>query len=282
MQRIPLLEWNTVDVDGHVVAYGEAGTGNTVIFLHGWGVDHRSYKRALARLAAAGVHVVAPALPGFGGSDRLDLSGASISDFAAWLGRFLDVLELQEPLIVMGHSFGGAVAIAFTHAQSDRVRGLVLINSVGASAWKQSRGVLRSMTERPPWDWGVHLSEDLLPLRQVRRILPVVLSEAAPNLLRDPWSFVHVARLARFADLTAELCDLRDRRVPVVILWGRRDRVVTQQSFEQMVEILATAPTITVEGGHGWLIADVEHFGEVMTNVLQMLKALEAPPNTLT
>lgn len=275
MEDGPHLEWKTLEVDGRAVSYGEAGTGNTVLFLHGWGIDHRSYKRALGRLVAAGTHVVAPALPGFGGSDRLEGSGDSITDFSAWLHRFLGALGCTQPLIVMGHSFGGAVSISFAHAYPERVRGLVLINSVGASAWKRSGNVLRSMAERPLWDWGVHLPEDLLPVRQIRRVLPVLLSEAAPNFLHDPRSFLHVARLARDADLTTELAELRDRGLPVVVLWGRRDKVVTRQSFEQMVELLGGASAITVEGGHGWLITDADRFGEVMTNVLEMLGASE-------
>lgn len=280
MERGPRLEWKVLELDGHLVSYGEAGTGNTILFLHGWGVDHRSYKRALATLVAAGTHVVAPALPGFGGTDRQGSAGDSIPDFAAWICEFLDALHLHEPLVVMGHSFGGAVAISFAHGYPDRVRALVLINSVGASAWKGSGNALRSMAERPLWDWGVHLPEDLFPLRQMRRVLPVVLSEAAPNFLHDPRSFVHVARLARYADLTTELSELRDRGLPVIVLWGRRDHVVTQQSFEQMVELLGGASAITVEGGHGWLIADAERFGEVMTNVLEMLSRSDANEHT--
>ena len=65
------LEWKEVTVDGRPARYGEAGQGPPVLFLHGWGLDHKAYKRALSRLVRAGVHVYAPALPGFGGTSAL-------------------------------------------------------------------------------------------------------------------------------------------------------------------------------------------------------------------
>jgi pimeloyl-ACP methyl ester carboxylesterase len=264
------LEWKSATVAGRAVAYGEAGTGQTVLFLHGWGLDHRVYKAALARLVAARMHVVAPALPGFGGSDPLPHAQWTVAGFADWLEALSAHLGLRD-VVVMGHSFGGAVAIAFAHGHPGRVRALVLVNSIGASAWARRGTVMRSMAERPLWDWGVHLPADLWPMRQIRRVLPVVVAEAAGNLVREPGAFVRAALLARSADLTAELEELKRRRLPVAVLWGNRDRLVTRHSFEEMCRLLGASSAVTVEGSHSWLIADPDAFGEVMTNVVDVI-----------
>lgn len=268
------LAWRTVEVGGRTVSYGEAGDGPPVLFLHGWGLDHRAYKAALARLVAAGMRVVAPALPGFGGSDSLPEGQSTITGLAGWTADLSDALRIG-PAVVVGHSFGGAVAIALAHGHPRRVRALVLVNSIGASAWAHRGGVLRSMSERPLWDWGIHLPDDLWPLRQVRRVLPVVVSEAGGNLVRQPGAFWRMGRLARMADLTEELQALRDRGLPVVVLWGNRDRLVTPQAFEEMCRLLGDPPAVTVEGGHAWLIADPEAFGEVMTDVVGITKLFD-------
>ena len=268
------LDWRTVAVGGRRVAYGEAGEGPTVVFLHGWGLDHRAYKAALARLVAAGMHVVAPALPGFGGSDAVAGPQTSVRGFADWLEELCETLGLEQ-VVAMGHSFGGAVAIAFAHDHPRRVRALVLVNSIGASAWAHRGGTLRSMAERPLWDWGLHLPEDLWPVRQVRRVLPVVVAEAAGNLLRQPAAFWRVAKMARQADLTTELEVLKARRLPVVVLWGDRDRLVTRPAFEEMCRLLGQPPTVTVGGSHAWLIAEPDTFGEVMTNVAAVIGLLD-------
>jgi len=264
------LSWKTIVVGGRSVAYGEAGDGVPVLFLHGWGLDHRVYKRSLARLVATGVRVVAPALPGFGGSEPLPQQESTLAGFATWLAEFLDALEITDPALIMGHSFGGGVAIVFAHNYPERVRGLVLINSIGASAWARRGVTPRTITQRPLWDWGLHFPGDLWPLGQARRVLPVILSEAVPNLLREPRAFWRVAALARGADLLGELAELKRRRLPVVVLWGNRDRIITRDAFEEMCEVLGTPHSLTIEGSHAWLIADPDTFGEVITNVVDI------------
>jgi pimeloyl-ACP methyl ester carboxylesterase len=264
------LSWKKILVDGRSVSYGEAGDGVPVVFLHGWGLDHRVYKRSLARLVATGVRVVAPALPGFGGSAPLPAQDSTLAGFASWLAEFLDALKITEPALIMGHSFGGGVGIVFAHDYPQRVRGLVLVNSIGASAWARRGVTPRTITQRPLWDWGLHFPGDLWPLAQARRVLPVILSEAVPNLLREPGAFWRVAGLARGANLLDELAELKRRRLPVVVLWGNRDRIITRDAFEEMCQVLGNPHSLTVDGSHAWLIADPDTFGEVITNVVEV------------
>ena len=80
------LEWKRTTVDGRPAEYGEAGTGAPALFLHGWGLDHKAYKRALSRLVRAGLHVYAPALPGFGGTAALRDQPASLSSYGGLVG----------------------------------------------------------------------------------------------------------------------------------------------------------------------------------------------------
>ena len=148
---------------------------------------------------------------------------------------------------------------------------MVLINSVGGSAWAHSGSTIRSMSERPLWDWGIHFPSDLFPIRQAHRVLPVILSEAVGNLLRDPRSFWRAAGIARRADLMEELEELRKRGLPVVVLWGQRDHLITRDSFEDMCRALGDPDVVTVAGTHSWMLADPDEFGEVMTNVLAIV-----------
>jgi pimeloyl-ACP methyl ester carboxylesterase len=263
------LRWKETIVDGRTAVYGEAGRGIPTIFLHGWGLDHKAYKRSLSRLVRAGLHVYAPALPGFGGTAALPGEDATMAGYGAWAAAFLESVRVTEPALVLGHSFGGGVAIALAHGHRRLVRGLVLINSIGGSTWFEASWI-RSLVTRPPWDWGIHFSADLLPVRQARRVVPVIVSEALPNLVRDPRSFWRAAALARRADLTAELESLRRRHLPVVVLWGARDQLLTRRSLESLCHALGDPDVVTVPGAHSWLLADPDAFGEVMTNVLDV------------
>jgi pimeloyl-ACP methyl ester carboxylesterase len=258
-------------MDDGSVLYGEAGAGSPVLFLHGWGLDHKVYKRALSRLVATGARVLAPAMPGFGGTSPLLRGSTNFRGYADWVTRFLATVGVDEPCLVIGHSFGGGVGITLAYDHPDRVRALVLVNSVGGSVWTERGTVLRSMAQRPLWDWGIHLPADLFPLRQGRRVLPVIVAEGLPNLVRDPRTFWLAAGLARRADLTNELDTLRQRGLPVVVLWGESDTLITRQSFEAMCATLGDPHVVTVPGTHSWLIADPDAFGEVMTNVFEVI-----------
>ena len=266
------LEWRTTVVDGRPAGYGVAGAGRPLVFLHGWGLGQHAYKRALKTLVAQGLQVFAPALPSFGGTADLPAADRTIDGYARWVDAFLATVDVAEPVTLVGHSFGGGVAIQTAHDFPARVERLVLVNSIGGSAWSHG-GALRSMSERPLWDWGLHLQADLLPWRQLTRVVPVILEDAFPNLLRNPRGFWRVGHLARTADLVEELEELKRRRLPVVVLWGRNDTVIPPSSLEALTRALGAPSVITVEGSHSWLLGDPKAFGEVMTNVLGVTDA---------
>jgi pimeloyl-ACP methyl ester carboxylesterase len=172
--------------------------------------------------------------------------------------------------VVLGHSFGGGVGIRFAYDFRPRVRSLVLVNSIGGSAWQRGR-TLRSISERPLWDWGLHFPADVWPVRQATRVLPVIAEDLLPNLVRNPRSIVRVAGLARRADLRYELEQLRDSGLPVTILWATRDGVIPRESFEALC-VAAGVEGRVVEGSHSWLLADPAQFGEVITNDVEIAR----------
>jgi len=242
-----------------------------VVLLHGWALAQHAYRRVIEEIAEQGCMVIAPSMPGFGGSGDLAGAAFSLSGYAKWVADLLDALEIEEPAVLVGHSFGGGVAIKLAHDMPSRVRSLVLVNSIGGSAWRSGR-TLRSISERPLWDWGLHMPSDVWPVRQATRVVPVMVEDLLPNLLRNPRAIVRVANLARRADLRPELERLRDRGVPITILWGTRDGVIPRESFEALCVASGVEGTV-VEGSHSWLLADPEHFGEVITNDVRVAQA---------
>lgn len=263
-------------VRGRPVSYSVAGPTDgaalPVLVLHGWGLGHHTYREVVQRIAAEGVRVVAPALPGFGGTGGLSEREFSLPGYAGWVADFLAALEIDEPMVVVGHSFGGGVAIRFAHDHPERVRSLVLVNSIGGAAWKGRGGALRSLADRPLWDWGLHFPGDVWPVRQATRVLPVIVEDLVPNVVRNPRAFVKVANLARRADLRTEVEALRDRGLPITIIWASRDSIIPRESFEALC-VASGAEGRVVEGSHSWLLADPAQFGEVITNDVRIAKA---------
>ena len=265
------LHWKRTTVDGRTALYGVAGEGLPVLFLHGWALGQHAYKRALKRLVHLGCRVYAPALPGFGGTPELPRRLFSFAGYAEWVDAFLEAVGVTEPVFLVGHSFGGGVAIKLAHDFPQRVRYLVLVNSVGGSTWTSAGSTIRSMAERPLWDWGLHFPSDVLPWPQVTRILPVILEDALPNVVRNPLALWKVAQLARRADLTPELEELKRRKLPVVVLWGDKDQIIPRASFEALCAAIGSQGEV-IEGTHSWLLADPDAFGEVMTNAVAVAR----------
>jgi pimeloyl-ACP methyl ester carboxylesterase len=274
------LTWMSVRVDGRQVNYGVAGSGLPVLFVHGWALGQHAYKRALKRLVRLGCRVYAPALPGFGGSAALPPDECNLEGYAAWLDAFLREVGIDEPVFAVGHSFGGGVATKLAHDFPDRVGYLVLINSVGGGTWLRAGNKVRSMAERPLWDWAVNFPYDLLMAPGLLTTVRAVLEDAVPNIARNPLGVWRVGSLARRADLTADLAALKARQLPVLVLWGEGDGIIPRASFEALCAAVGSAGKV-VPGRHTWLLADPDSFGEVMANsvtVAQAARVAESRP----
>jgi pimeloyl-ACP methyl ester carboxylesterase len=271
------LPWHRTRVQGRAANYARTGHGMPAVLLHGWGLGHRPYRAAIAHLVELGCEVWAPALPGFGRTTGLPAGEASIDAYADWVADFLDAVGVDEPVLLLGHSFGGGVSIATAHRHPEKVSALVLVNSIGGATWQSASAerAERLLVDRPWWDWGIHFPRDLLPVEQGRRVLPVVLREAVPNLLRNPVAMYRAGELARTADLTAELEELKRRKLPVMVLWGARDGVVPRASFEALCRAVGTDGEV-VDGTHSWLLADPAAFGEVITNAVEVARLARA------
>ena len=103
----------------------------TVVFLHGSGLDHRSWALQTRWFAFHGYSVIAPDFPGHSLSqgDALD----SIEAMADWLWQLLDEMSVEKCSLI-GHSQGGLVALEAAANKPEKVRSISLIGSAAAIA----------------------------------------------------------------------------------------------------------------------------------------------------
>ncbi len=263
----PAVEWDTALVDGHRVTYAVAGSGPAALFLHGWGLRPNAYRHAIEAMGRAGCRVYAPALPGFGGTAELGPERRTFAGYAAWVGEFLDAVGHPEVALVAGHSFGGGVATAFAYRQPRRVAALLLANAVGSPTWALFPDEVRTMVQRPVWDWGRHFSTDLLQSPRLFRLLPTLLEDFIPNLLQNPLGMFRTGEFIRRADLVREVQVIAERGIPVTVVWSDRDRLVPRSAFDDLRRAAGVNGEV-VEGAHAWLIADPDRFGELAISAL--------------
>jgi pimeloyl-ACP methyl ester carboxylesterase len=261
------ITWTSTTVDGHRVRYGVVGSGPPALFLHGWGLRPNAYARPIEAMAAAGCRVVAPALPGFGGTPELPVEVRTFAGYGAWVGRFLDAAGVGDLALVAGHSFGGGVSTAFVHHQPERVASLLLANAIGSPTWALLPNEVRTMVQRPFWDWGRHFGGDLLHSPRALRVLPTLLESFVPNLLHNPLGMFRTGEVIRRADLVAEVRAIAARGIPVSVAWSDRDGLVPRSAFDDLRRA-AGVEGVVVEGAHAWLISEPAGFGELAISAL--------------
>jgi len=118
-----------VDLDGMRVHVRRAGTGPTLVLLHGSGASLHVFD-AVTELLVDRFDVVRPDLPGFGLTGPRPDRDYSIGAYVSFLDRLLEPL-VPGPFVLAGHSFGGQIAWTYALAHPDRLRGLVLMNATG-------------------------------------------------------------------------------------------------------------------------------------------------------
>lgn len=145
-----------VDVDGRRIHVHVEGSGPDLVMIHGANGNLRDYTFALSERLATRYRVIAFDRPGLGWSDVIENHEDPRAQAAALMAAAA-MLDVRNPIVV-GHSYGGAVALAWGLAAPDDTAALVVL--AGASH---------------PWEGGLALTQTL-PATALGRwaVVPVV------------------------------------------------------------------------------------------------------------
>jgi pimeloyl-ACP methyl ester carboxylesterase len=212
------------------------GSGSPVLLLHGWGLRPDVFRLALGHLARREAWVAAPSLAVLGRTWSLE----------AAVDRAVETVDhLEWPrAVVVGYSLGGTVAAALAAAHPERVRFLVLVNSV---ALPIDRGVA---------GWA-------LPFARYARAgnLKAVRAFGRNALqLRGLQNLADAARYARAATLGAELDRIREQQTPAAVLWGADDRLLPIEMGRDVADRLDAPLHVVPNADHDWPILDPAMF----------------------
>ncbi len=124
------IERYTIATSGGAMHVMELGAGRPALMLHGnptWGF---LYRRVAEALANEGLRIILPDLIGLGFSDKpRDASLHSLENHARWMGELITALDLEE-LIFVGQDWGGPIGLRALADHSERVAGMVILNTV--------------------------------------------------------------------------------------------------------------------------------------------------------
>jgi pyruvate dehydrogenase E2 component (dihydrolipoyllysine-residue acetyltransferase) len=214
-----------IEVGGRRIRYLRRGDGGEpVLLLHGFGGDLGNW--LFNHEALAERHVVyALDLPGHGESSK-DVGAGTLDELAAVAAAFLETVGVESAHLV-GHSLGGAVALAMASSTPKRVRSLSLISSAGlgreinaayieAFARAANRNALKPCVAQLFADEGLvtrQLVDDLLKYKRLEGV-DAALRKLADNL------FPGGVQGRLFPDALAS------SKLPVLVVWGEKDRII--------------------------------------------------------
>ncbi len=198
------------------LTFDDIGSGPAVLVLHGGGGPLTVAR--FVEAMSADTRVIAPVHPGFGGTPRPD-DFDSIEKLADAYAALLERLALTDVLVV-GFSIGGWIANALALRAGARLRGVVLVNGAGimvdgeacADVFSLTPPQLSALSYHDPARYGIDPSR--LSVAQKAGMAANMKTLAVYGRARDMGDPGLRARLA-------------DVRVPVLVVWGKSDRIVT-------------------------------------------------------
>ena len=238
-------------IKGLNIYYRTAGDqrNQAVVLLNGWGAKVRGIfgsERVIKEIARRGFFVYSPEHPGLMRSQTpKNIWGQE--EYRAYLEDFIVSLDIINPIII-GQSFGGAIATAYAAVHSDSIKILVLVDA-GLSSDKYLRHRLK--------------------LRfYSKKFSHYLLSKSAPSMVKKiliwivlgiPWNFINKetfqirSRMGEIFDQW-KLDNVYSKITsPTIMIWGKNDMLFTSDLAETVSRELPNAKFYSVFGGHSVL-----------------------------
>jgi pimeloyl-ACP methyl ester carboxylesterase len=217
-------------VAGQKAYFIRKGRGKTLVLLHGILASSFVWRRNIDPLARH-FDVVAPDIKGHGRSDKAGRGQFSREGIRAFMMALLDSLGVERAFLA-GHSWGGGIALDLALSHPDRVEKVVLLDSTGypggnglAERLLRSRVLppLLTLLGRPLVRYmlkkGVFFDRSLVTDEEIDHWLASARASAPTLPMLRAYDFVMDEEIAKISQ-------------PVLILWGKEDRLMPQEMAE--------------------------------------------------
>jgi len=179
-----------------------------IYILHGWAYSKSKWSPFVSLLKKRGLTPILVNIPGL--TEKINKPWG-IENYKNWLYK---KLEKEKDVVLIGHSNGGRIAMAFTIAHPKKVRKLVLIDSAGIYHNELSLKIKRSLFKK-----AAKIGKILLPSEKAKDLLYFLTGEkdyknASPNMKKTMVNLIESDKGLGIDQIS----------VPTIIIWGRDDK----------------------------------------------------------
>jgi haloalkane dehalogenase len=248
----------------HVV---DRGAGEPVVLLHGNPTSSHLYRRFVPALEEAGFRALAPDWLGFGESPKRG-ADLSVPAHAARFAELMDELELDDVTLVL-HDWGGPIGLAWASEHPERVKRLVVLNTIGWAP-RPSRPPLAYLVLGAPvlgellvQRWHLVVRWALLrklPRRPIDDPIPYLYAHRRPRDRAGILALVRAVPEAMRGGPTRDLLERIDLGTlagkPTLVCWGMDDPILRPSLLRRWRERFPDAEVHELEGAGHFLQED--------------------------
>lgn len=274
-------------VDGVRLAYCDHGSGEPVVLIHGTPSHSVIWRDVLPRVTTAGHRVLAFDLLGYGRSERPVERDTSVTAQAQLLEHLLEALGIGEVTLV-GHDLGGAIGQILATRTPERVRRLMLVDTVSFDSWP-SETWQRIISDHPGGAAGMTAGEfeEILAGQLAMTVNDRSMSGAVLDAYLAPYRsavgrasfFEHQVRHYDSAHTRRVVPHLGELTMPVRIVWGGADSWQPASYAARLHEAIpgSTEPVIVDGAGHFLPEEAPDTVAEEILRLLDVPAGLRAP-----
>lgn len=275
--------------------YVEAGEGDLFILYHGFPSFWFSFYDQMVALKPS-YRVVAVDGLGAGLSDKPDdLSAYKLDSLIDHLDALANNLDAGAPFTLIGHDWGGALALAFAEARPERLDAVIAMNAPSFNVFLEllrsdpqqqktstymavmSQTSSQSVRDDPPGETIWHSAYGGLLQRQELtqeeyELFGWALRPAAATNGGFNWYRANVPLPDEIVDADFYPLPRRDIVVPTLLIWGSEDRAFVPDFIPMMAEIAPNLTVVTIEGANHWSL--MSHPSESNAAILGFLNKL--------
>ncbi|MCD5396178.1 MAG: alpha/beta hydrolase [Candidatus Pacebacteria bacterium] len=229
------LEERIININGLKTFIRIKGQGETLLILHGWGASSRSWEE-VQDLLSKNFRVICLDLPGFGKSDPPPYAW-DVENYAQFIFALLRELKLKQ-FYLLGHSFGGAVALKLALIQPDKVKRLILVN---AAIVRKPKTILKKILS---FFAGIISLFNFLPGYQFFRgsFYRLVLRKTdylkTAGVMRQTFTKVISENLQPYCSKI---------NIPTLIIWGEQDKITPLKDGILINKLIPNSRIITIK-----------------------------------
>jgi pimeloyl-ACP methyl ester carboxylesterase len=239
-----------VNIDQAKIYYEMAGKGMPLLMIHAGVADSRQWNNEFAEFSQ-NYHVIRYDMRGYGKSEPVDGEFSHLSDLVS----LLNALEIHEPLVVMGCSMGGGLAMDFALMHPPRVKALIMVDAGPGGLELDVAAPSKFADAEKAFEAG-----DLDRVAEIEAQIwfdgmgrrPEQVNQAMRKLLyeMDRLALSHEVKLLgkRLSNMDAPAVDrLKDLDIPVLIIVGSHDTAYMVAAAQYMEEKIKFARKVVIE-----------------------------------